>query len=95
MIYATRLSEVYPDSIYGHLYRGQVGIQTGRLDQALEDMNRVLALAPENISARNLRGYIFLLRKEYEALQKEISGITSRGGELLEVLRPYSGGNEK
>lgn len=94
MIYANRLTEIFPDSIFGFLYRGQVGIRRGDLDQAMDDMNRVLELEPSNISARNLRGYILLLGNEYELLQKEIGEIRSRGGALFQVLRPYASGNE-
>lgn len=93
--YATRLSEVFPDSIFGFLYRGQVGIRTGDHEQALEDMNRVLELEPANISARNLKGYIFLITQDYDALQQEVREITLRGGKLLEVLQPYASGIEK
>lgn len=95
MTYATRLSAVFPDSIFGFLYRGQVGIRTGDLDQAQEDMNRVLELEPANISARNLKGYIFLLREDYDALHQEVAEINSMGGEVLEVLQRYSVDTEK
>lgn len=95
MIYATRLSEVFPDSIFGYLYRGQVHIQSGSPEQALGDMDRVLELDTSNISARNLRAYVFLLDKDYNALQQEINEIISRGGTLLEVLRPFSPEGEK
>lgn len=95
MVYATRLSESFPDSVFGYLYRGQVNIQTGNLAHALDDMDRVLELEPSNISARNLKGYVLFLRKEFGLLQQEISEIMSRGGEVLEILRPYAEDIEK
>lgn len=95
MLYASRLTEVFPDSIFGYLYRGQVHIQAGDTEQALSDMNRVLELDPSNISARNLRAYVFLLKKDDEAVRQEIREIKSRGGTLLEVLKSYDGGFEK
>lgn len=90
MVYVNRLIEVYPDSIYGYLYRGQVGIQTGELTNALKDFEKVVFLDPDNYSARNLRAYIYLLRNEPELLRSEIEEIIAGGGELLEVLQPYA-----
>ena len=89
MIYCNRLTEVYPDSIFGYLYRGQIGIQTGRFGDALSDFARVVELDPDNISARNLRAYIYLLMKDEKRLREEIDVITEKGGELFEILKPF------
>lgn len=89
-IYFEELIESYPDSLLGHLYRGQVNIQKGRLDQAMRDLKKVITLNPENISAHNLKAYIHLLRKEYEMVSKEIDQIRSLNGEPLEILQRFS-----
>lgn len=89
-IYFEELIEFYPDSLLGHLYRGQVNIQKGRLNQAMNDIEKVLKLNPENISAHNLKAYIHLLRKEYEMVRKEIDQIRSLNGEPLEILQRFT-----
>lgn len=89
-IYFDELIEFYPDSLLGHLYRGQVNIQKGRLTQGMNDLEVVIKLSPENISAHNLKAYIHLLRNEYEMVRREIDHIRSLNGEPLEILQNFS-----
>ncbi|MCF8226458.1 MAG: hypothetical protein K9J30_11330 [Bacteroidales bacterium] len=90
MFYIRNIIEFYPDSIYGYLYRGQVLIQKGDPGKSVSDFDRVLSLQPENISARNLKAYAYLLMGKKDLLMVEIEKIKSMGGEPLEILKPYS-----
>lgn len=84
--YFNKLITQHPDSTLGYLYRGQVHLQTGKLDLAMKDFKVVLSKKPSNISARNLKAYIHLLRKELDELKQEVDHIRSLNGVPLEIL---------
>lgn len=84
--YFNKLISQYPDSTLGYLYRGQVNLQTGKLDKAMNDIKIVLSKKPGNISAHNLKAYIHLLRKEFNKLEQEVEFIRSKDGAPLEIL---------
>lgn len=90
LVYCNRLTTAYPDSVFGYLYRGQIGIQKGKFVDALNDFERVVTIDPENISARNLKAYVYLITDDTEQLKREIDLILSRDGELLDVLKPWA-----
>lgn len=87
--YANAMIQYHPDSIRGYLYRGQLLIQTGDPALAISDFNQAIRLQPDNISARNLKAYCYLLQGETDKLRSEVDIIESLGGEVLEVLKPY------
>lgn len=84
--YFNALISQYPDSTLGYLYRGQVNLQAGKLDKAMNDIKIVLSKKPGNISAHNLKAYIHLLNKEFDKLEQEVEFIRSKNGVPLEIL---------
>ena len=81
-----RIVRAYPDSTRGYLYRGQLSIKTGRLDQAEKDLKKAVMMNPENIAAHNLLGYLYLLKKDFEGMREEVNIIRSLDGKPLDVL---------
>ncbi len=87
--YFDDLVKNYPDSIYGYLYRGQVYIQTRKLDLAENDLQSSLKIDPGNIPALNLLAYVYVLQNNRDRFNAVAEQIKQRGGELLEVNRQF------
>ncbi len=85
--YFTKYIAARPDSASGFVYRGQCYLQAGKLENALYDFNMALKKEPSNISARNLKGYAFLLQKDTLKARKEIEIIQSYNGTIIDILK--------
>jgi tetratricopeptide (TPR) repeat protein len=78
-----RMLEQQPDNVYALLRRGWIVERQGRLDQALEDYRRAVAVDPGHVLARQRLGEHLLVRRKKAA----------EAGEHFEALRQLAPGD--
>jgi tetratricopeptide (TPR) repeat protein len=72
------------------LTRAEIRMVTGRLDQAREDLDRILKEDPCFLEARITRAYLYYVRKEYRSALEDLKAARNLvGGNRVQVLQYF------
>lgn len=83
---SNRLIQLCPDQIDGYLYRSRIWVQDGKLPEAVQDLQRILAQFPDHVLALSLAGTCYKKLGDLEKAKEMFQRILALDANDIEAV---------